>query len=71
VNERGRNLDQEFGFVYFRWFGKALKEGLFNRHPFEVVPGGLHGIEKGQKDLKVGKNKATKYIFKISEAAQS
>ena len=71
VNEGGRNLDQELGFVYFRWFGKALKEGLFKGHPFEVVPGGLRGVEKGLNNLKAGKNKATKYIFEISEVAQS
>ena len=71
MNERGRNLDQEFGFVYFRWFGKALKEGLLKGHPFEIVPGGLYGVEKGLKDLKAGKNKATKYIFELSEVAQS
>jgi hypothetical protein len=57
VNEGGRNLDQEFGFVYFRWFGKVLKEGLFKGHPFEVVPGGLRGVEKGLNDLKAGKTK--------------
>jgi hypothetical protein len=57
VNEGGRNLDQEFGFVYFRWFGKALKEGLFKGHPFEIVSGGLHGAEKGWRISKRGKTK--------------
>lgn len=71
VNEGERNLDQEFGLVYFRWFWRALKDGLFRGHPFEIVPGGLNGVEKGLKDLKAGKNKATKYIFQIGEVAQS
>jgi NADPH:quinone reductase len=61
-----KNLDEGFGFVYFRWFGKALKEGVLTGHPFEIVPGGLHGVEKGLNDLKSGKNRATKYVFEIN-----
>lgn len=44
--DRSKNLDEAFGFVYFRWFGKALKEGVLTGHPFEVVPGGLQGVER-------------------------
>ncbi len=55
-----RNLEQDFGFVYFRWFGRALKEGLLTGHPFEIVSGGLRGVEKGLKNLKEGKNSVMK-----------
>lgn len=65
--EGKKNLDQDFGFVYFRWFGKALKEGILTPHPFDVVPGGLQGVERGLNDLKAGKNRASKYIFEISK----
>jgi len=66
-----KNLDQDFGFVYFRWFGKALKDGLFAGHPFETVPGGLGGVETGLNNLKTGKNRATKYVFEIGKQAQA
>jgi NADPH:quinone reductase len=68
MNEDGKkNLDQDFGFVYFRWFGRALKEGLLTPHPFEIVPGGLLGVQRGLDDLKAGKNRATKYVFEINK----
>jgi NADPH:quinone reductase len=62
-----KNVDEDFGFVYFRWFAKALAEGVLTGHPFEIVPGGLQGVEKGLKNLKSGKNKATKYIFDVTK----
>ena len=57
--------DEDFGFVFFRLFGKGLKDGWFTGHPFEVLPGGLEGVEKGLACLKAGKNRALKYIFNI------
>lgn len=56
---------KDFAFMYFRLFAKGLQEGWFTPHPYEVVPGGLNGVEKGLADLKAGKNSATKYIFEI------
>jgi NADPH2:quinone reductase len=58
---------KEFGFVFFRLFSRGLQEGWFTAHPYEVVPGGLDGVEKGLTDLKNGVNSATKYIFKIED----
>jgi NADPH2:quinone reductase len=57
--------DEDFGFVFFRLFGKGLKDGWLTAHPFEVVPGGLEGVEKGLASLKTGKNRASKYVFNI------
>lgn len=62
-----KNVDEDFGFVYFRWFAKALVEGVLTGHPFEIVPGGLRGVERGLNDLKSGKNKATKYVFDVTK----
>lgn len=62
-----KNVDEDFGFVYFRWFAKALAEGVLTGHPFEIVPGGLRGVEKALNDLKSGQNKATKYVFDITK----
>ncbi|RDW75546.1 hypothetical protein BP6252_06688 [Coleophoma cylindrospora] len=58
---------KEFGFIYSKLFGRGLSEGWFSGHPFEVVPGGLDGIEKGLKDLKSGKASAVKYIYRIED----
>jgi len=58
---------KDFGFAFFRLFSRGLQEGWFTAHPYEVVPGGLAGVEKGLSDLKNGVNSATKYIFKIED----
>lgn len=57
--------DEDFGFVFFRLFGKGLKDGWFTGHPYEVVPCGLQGVETGLLNLKAGKNRASKYVFNI------
>ncbi|KAF4635800.1 hypothetical protein G7Y89_g2275 [Cudoniella acicularis] len=61
------NGGKDFGFVFFRFFSKGLQEGWFTAHPYEVVPGGLNGVEKGLNDLMNGVNSATKYVFKIED----
>ncbi|KAH9208434.1 chaperonin 10-like protein [Leptodontidium sp. 2 PMI_412] len=58
---------KEFGYAYFRLFSRGLREGWFTAHPYEVVPGGLNGLEKGLSDLKNGVNSGTKYIYKIED----
>ncbi|KAF8867351.1 GroES-like protein [Acephala macrosclerotiorum] len=58
---------KDFGFAWFRLFSKGLQEGWFTAHPYEVVPGGLNGVEKGLQNLRDGVNSATKYIFKIED----
>ena len=62
-----RTGGKDFGFAFFRLFSRGLQEGWFTPHPYEVVPGGLNGVEKGLSDLKNGVNSATKYIFKIED----
>jgi len=70
-SERGRlgikTGGQEFAYMYFQLFARGLQEGWFSGHPYEVVRGGLNGVEKALADLKAGKNSATKYIFKIGD----
>ncbi|KAI1452022.1 GroES-like protein [Annulohypoxylon moriforme] len=58
---------KDFGFVYFRYIGRALQEGWFKAQPQEVVPGGLGGIRKALEDLKAGKAHAVKYVFRIAD----
>jgi NADPH2:quinone reductase len=59
--------DKEYAYIMFRYMAKGLAEGWFEAHPFEVVPGGLEGVEKGLKDLKEGVNSAVKYVFRVGE----
>lgn len=61
--------DITFGAVMYRFIERGLAEGWFKGHPFEVVPGGLEGVETGLKNLKAGKASALKYVFKIDETA--
>jgi NADPH2:quinone reductase len=58
---------KEFVYVFFRLFARGLQEGWFSGHPYEVVPGGLGGVEKGLANLQNGVASATKYIFKIED----
>lgn len=59
----------DFGYAWFRLFGLGLKEGWFSGHPYEVVPGGLGGVQKGLENLKDGKASAVKYVYRIDETA--
>lgn len=58
---------KDVGFVYFRYFGKGLKEGWFKPQRVEVVPGGLGGVQTALENLKAGKASAVKYVFRIDE----
>ncbi|EXJ88209.1 hypothetical protein A1O1_05139 [Capronia coronata CBS 617.96] len=57
----------EFGYAWFRLFSLGLKEGWFKGHPFEVVPGGLDGVQTGLNNLKDGKASAVKYVYRIED----
>jgi NADPH2:quinone reductase len=61
------NGDKEYAYIMFRYMAKGLAEGWFSAHPFEVVAGGLEGVETGLRNLKEGKNSGVKYVFKIGE----
>jgi NADPH2:quinone reductase len=59
--------DQEFGAVMYKFFERGLTGGWFKGHPFQVVPGGLGGLQTGLSDLKNGKASAFKYVYRIDE----
>ena len=59
--------DEEFGYLMFRFFGRGLQEGFFKGHPYEVVKGGLGGVEGALRELKEGRASAVKYVFRIKE----
>ncbi|CCX06139.1 Similar to Protein TOXD; acc. no. P54006 [Pyronema omphalodes CBS 100304] len=58
--------DDHFGFAMYRFFGRALANGILTGHPYTVIEGGLEGIEEGLKRLQDGKASATKYVYRIS-----
>ncbi|KAL5090006.1 hypothetical protein Trisim1_004838 [Trichoderma cf. simile WF8] len=58
---------KSFAHVYFRYLSDALANSLISHHPFEVVDGGFGGISRALKDLRNGKNSASKYVIRISE----
>jgi NADPH:quinone reductase len=58
---------KDFGFAYSRLIGNWLQEKRLKVHPFEVVDGGLRGLEVALKRLNEGKPSATKFIIRISD----
>lgn len=62
-----RTGSKEFGYVFFRFFGRGLQQGWFKGHPYEVIPGGLNGVETGLRNLKKGKASAVKFVFRIAD----
>lgn len=57
----------DFGAIMCRLFARGLSRRWLKGHPYEVVPGGLNGIETALKNLKGGKASAVKYVFRIME----
>lgn len=60
---------QEFGHCWFRLLSRGLTQGWMRPHPFEVVEGGLNGVETALKNMKAGKNSAIKYVLRIGDTA--
>lgn len=58
---------KSFAHVYFRYLSDALANNLISHHPFEVIDGGFGGISRALKDLRDGKNSASKYVIRISQ----
>ena len=59
--------NEDFAYTFFRFFGRGLDKGYFRPHPYEVVPGGLAGIESALRNLKEGKASAIKYVFRLAD----
>lgn len=61
------NPGKDFGYVFFHYITRGLQEGWFTGHPFEVIPGGLDGVQEGLRRLKAGEASAVKYVYRIAE----
>ena len=59
--------NEEFAMAFFRYFSRGLQKGYFKGHPYEVVPGGLAGIQGALQNLKDGKASAVKYVFRLED----
>ena len=59
--------DKEWTYVFYKYAAKMLADGTLTGHPFEIVPGGLDGVEEGLKRLKRGEAKGVKFVFKVGE----
>ncbi|KAF3035277.1 hypothetical protein E8E11_005099 [Didymella keratinophila] len=59
--------DKDYAYIMFRYFARGLAEGFFKPHPYEVIPGGLEGVQKGLENLRDGKASGVKYVFRIAE----
>ncbi len=57
----------DFAFVLFRFLGRVMAEDRFEGHPFEVVPGGLGGVEAGLRQLKSGNSKGVKFVYRVED----
>ena len=57
----------DFGHAWFRLFSLGLKQGWFSGHPYEVIPGGLNGVQIGLQNLQDGKASALKYVYRVGE----
>jgi NADPH2:quinone reductase len=57
----------EFSYVFFRYVARILASGALKGHPYEVIPGGLNGVELGLQKLKRGENKGKKYVYRIAD----
>ena len=59
--------DKEFAKAICGLVELGLEDGWFKGHPFEVRPGGLAGVGDALADLKAGKARAVKYVFRVGE----
>ncbi len=57
--------NEEFALTFFRYFSRGLQKGYFKGHPYQVVPGGLAGVQEALQNLKDGKASALKYVLRI------
>ncbi|KAJ4351631.1 uncharacterized protein N0V89_006974 [Didymosphaeria variabile] len=59
------DVHKDFGYVWSRYMTVLLREKRLVGHPFEVIPGGLHGVLRGLRKLYDGKASAVKYVYQI------
>jgi NADPH2:quinone reductase len=61
--------DVDFAYVLMRYVARSLASREFEGHPYEVIPGGLSGVELGLQKLQRGEAKGVKYVYRMAETA--
>ncbi|KAF2716241.1 GroES-like protein [Polychaeton citri CBS 116435] len=56
---------QAFGVMFTKYVEYAIGKGLLKGHPYEVIPGGLLGVQTALDNLKAGKVSASKYVLRV------
>ncbi|KAF2451796.1 GroES-like protein [Karstenula rhodostoma CBS 690.94] len=64
------DVHKAFGLVWSRYMTVLLEERRVVGHPFEVVPGGLHGVLTGLRRLYEGRVSAVKLVYRIGETGE-
>ncbi|KAG0652183.1 trans-enoyl reductase [Hyphodiscus hymeniophilus] len=59
--------DPEWTWLFYRYVGRMLADGRLSGHPFQVVDGGLEGIEKGLGMLRRGEVGGRKLVYRVGE----
>lgn len=64
--------DVAFARDFFSWLGRMLEQDGFEGHPYQVVSGGLAGVEEGLRRLRESgnnnnNNKGRKLVYRIAE----
>jgi NADPH2:quinone reductase len=62
---------KDFGYMWSRYLGKLLGEGRLTGHPYELIPHGLHGVLQGLRNLRDGKARGVKYVFRVADTPSS
>ncbi|KAK9324884.1 chaperonin 10-like protein [Lipomyces orientalis] len=63
----GSEARRDFAYIFYRQLTKWFQEGKFTGHRFDIVEGGLTGVEGALADLKAGRVSATKKVFRIKD----
>ncbi|KIV84336.1 hypothetical protein PV11_00120 [Exophiala sideris] len=61
---------REFAYMHSRLIGLWYREGKLKPHPFQVVEGGLRGVEKALTELREGRASAVKYVVHVEETEE-
>ena len=59
--------NEEFALTLFRYVSRGLQKGYFKGHPYQIMPGGLGGVQECLQNLKDGKASALKYVIRIED----
>ncbi|KAI7086448.1 GroES-like protein [Hortaea werneckii] len=65
-SDNSRYGNREFGAMFFPYIGLGLAQGWFSGHPYEVIEGGLGGVQKALSVLESGNNSARKLVIRIN-----